>query len=90
MPLAPTRAMLQFSDCSPADGMNAAFKFTGLRQAPLAALQTGYTTLPSVGKGAAVSRDHWALDVPGGYPDGEVSAIVSINRVSRSFDGSTL
>jgi hypothetical protein len=33
MPLAPTKAMLQFSDCSPADGMNAAFKFTGLRQA---------------------------------------------------------
>ena len=46
MPLAPTKAMLQFSDCSPADGMNAAFKFTGLRQAPLAALK--YTPIAGV------------------------------------------
>jgi hypothetical protein len=55
VPLAPTKAMLQFSDCSPADGMNATFKFTGLRQAPLAALRTGYTTLRCVWKGDAQS-----------------------------------
>jgi hypothetical protein len=37
-PLARANEVLQFSDCLPADGMKATFKFTGLRQAPLAAL----------------------------------------------------
>jgi hypothetical protein len=64
-PLARANEVLQFSDWSPADGMNATFKFTGLRQAPLAALQTGYTALPCVGKRDDVARltDYRELEV---------------------------
>ena len=40
-----------FSKCSPADGTNAAFEIAGLRQAPLAALNSGYISRPPYKRG---------------------------------------
>ena len=49
------RDQIRFSKCSPADGTNAAFEIAGLRQAPLAALDSGYISRPPYKKGARLS-----------------------------------